>query len=187
MKKIILCSIIIVMTGCASFQTPKETNIAVSHLLKELQIAINEIDKRTKGTSLPPFKNAVLTLSTKAGTINKGKGSLILSGGKSKTTTNSNIITLELVPNLNPAKSNTESKGHNIAKYVMAAVTAIDENNFLKLKALTVESGLEVVKADETGVEFELVGISVTGGHSTTSTNGNKLKLLFGYPDKKKK
>lgn len=188
MRKILICSIIILITGCASFQTPKD-NVAVGALLGEIQIAINEIDKQTnnKQTSLPPFKNAVLTLSTKTGKTDDRKASLILSGSNSKTTTDSNTITLELVPNPNPIKNLARSKGHEIADYVIAAVSAIDENNYLKLKTLTVESGLEVVKVDGGGIEVKLMGVSVTGGRTATSTNGNTLKLTFGHPDKKKK
>ena len=182
MKQILICSIIIFISSCASLQTPEETNVAVSSLLEEVQIAINEIDKRTKDkkSSLPPFRNAVLTLSTKTGKTDEGKASLVVSGTKSKTTTDSNTITLELVPNPKAEESLTKSKGHEIADYVIAAVTAIDENNYLKLKMLTVESGLEVVKVDGGGIEVELVGVSVTGGRTSTSTNGNTLKLIFG-------
>lgn len=189
MRKIILCSIILLLIGCASFQTPEETNVAVSALLGEIQIAINEIDKQSKEgkTSLPPFKNAVLILATEAGTTDEGKASLVLSGKKSKTTTGSNTITLELVPNPETDKTLVKSRGHEIADHVIAAVAAIDENNFLKLKTLTVESGLKVVENSGGGVEIELVGLAITGSHTTTSTNGNTLKLIFGYPDKKQK
>jgi len=186
-RKILLLSIIILMSGCAPLQTPEETNIAVSALLGEIQIAINEIDKKTKVTSLSPFKYAELKLSTKSGKTDEGKASLVLSGKKSKTTTDSNTITLELVPNPKTVENLTRSNGHEIANYVIAAVTAIDENNYLKLKTLTVESGLEVVKTAGGGIEVELVGVSVTGGRTATSTNGNILKLVFGYPDKKEK
>ena len=129
MKKISFLLVVIFLAGCASLQTPKETNIAVSSLLDEIQIAINEIDARTKGSSLPPFKNAEVKLSTAAENATEGSGSLVLSGEGSKTTTNSNIITLELVPNPAVGRTLGRSTGHEIADYVIAAVTAVDDKN----------------------------------------------------------
>ena len=68
MKKIILCILMLVISGCASLQTPKETNIAVSEILKQLQYTIDEIAKKPKGSSLPPLKEAEIKLTTVVGT-----------------------------------------------------------------------------------------------------------------------
>ncbi len=184
MKKLFFISLIAFLSACASLQTPKETNITVSTLLDEVQIAINEIDKKTKGSSLPPFQSATIKLSTAAGKTTDGKASLVLSGELSKTTTSSNSITLELVPNPDNAESLGRSTGHDIAEYVIAAVTAIDEENFLKLKTLNVETGLEVKKTNQGGIEIELSGVSIGATHSGNSSSGNNLKLTFAYPKK---
>jgi len=183
-KRIFVCLVVLVMSGCATLRTPQETNIAVSSLLDEIQIAINEINDKTKGTSLPPFKGAELTLSTKAGTTTSGGASLVLSGKGSNVTTDSNIITLELVPNPSAAKSLARSTGHEIAEHVIASVTAIDAKKFLRLNTLTVEAGLEVVQTIGGGIKVELVGVSVEGERSTSSTTGHKLKLVFAQPGK---
>lgn len=179
MKKILIFLLIVVASGCASFQTPRETNVAVSSLLDEIQIAVNEINERTKGTSLPPFQSAEITLSTKAATTTSGEASLVLSGKGSRETTDSNIITLELVPNLSADKRLGRNTGHEIAEYVIASVTAIDTKKFLKLKTLTIEAGLEVVQTTGGGIKVELVGVSVAGERSKSSTTGNSLKLVF--------
>lgn len=186
MKKILVCLLAVAVTvsGCASFQTPAETNVAVSSLLDEIQIAVNEINERTKGTSLPPFQSAEITLSTKAGTTTSGEASLVLSGKGSRETIDSNVITLELVPNPSAVKRSGRDTGHEIAKYVIASVTAIDTRKFLKLKALTIEAGLEVVQTTGGGIKVELVGVSVAGERSKSSTTGNSLKLVFAQPGK---
>lgn len=184
MKKISLGIIVLLLSACANLQTPKETNIAVSLLLDEIQIAINEIDKKTKGSSLPPFKSAEVKLATTASKKIDGSASLVLSGGGSKTTSNSNTITLILVPNPKQTKSLRKSTGHEIAEYVIAAVSAVDDKNFLKLKTLNIESGLGVKSTKEGGIEIELIGISLKGKSSGETSAGHNLKLTFAYPDK---
>lgn len=183
----ILAFSVVLLSGCASLQNPQQTNIAVSTLLDEIQIAINEIDAQTGGVSgLPPFKNAEVKLITKAKISTDGSASLVLSGERSKITTDSNILTLELVPNTSVVESLTESTGHQIAEYVIAAVTAVDEKGFLKLNTLTVESGLEVTQIAGGGIEVELVGVTVKGGRKGESTDSNNLKLVFAHPSEKK-
>ncbi|BFM51153.1 hypothetical protein [Marinomonas sp. THO17] len=186
MKIKIAAVIVFLLSGCASLQSPRETNIAVSTLLDEIQIAINEIDARTgDGSGLPPFKNAEVKLTTKAKISSEGSASLILSGEKSKTSTDSNVLTLELVPNPATAELLSKGTGHEIAEYVIAAVTAVDEKGFLKLNSLTVEAGLEVVQAAGGNIEVELIGITVKGGRKGESTESNNLKLVFAYPAEK--
>jgi hypothetical protein len=165
-------------------RTPPETNIAVSSLLDEIQIAVNEISERTKGTSLPPFHSAEITLSTKAATTTSGGASLVLSGKGSRETTDSNVITLELVPSSSPVKTRGPTTGHEIAEYVIASVSAIDAKKFLKLKTLTIEAGLEVVQTAGGGIKVELVGVSMEGERSKSATTGNSLKLVFAQPGK---
>ena len=184
MKKILFPLIVVLfLSGCAILQTPKKTNVAVSSLLDEIQVAIDEINRRTEETSLPPFKSAEVKLSTKAEKTTEGSAALVLSGEGSKTTSDSNIITLELVPNQKTVKSLSKSTGHEIAEYVIAAVNAVNEKNFLKLNTLTVEAGLEVREKAGGGIDVELVGISVKGKHSGETTTGNNLKLIFAYPN----
>ena len=64
----------------------------------------------------------------------EGSGTLVLSGGASKSSTNTNTITLELVPNSDKQTLTESNTGLDIANYVIAAVTAVDDKNFLKLK-----------------------------------------------------
>lgn len=187
MKIKVIAFVVVLLSGCANLQSPQETNIAVSTLLDEIQIAINEIDARTGSESgLPPFKNAEVKLTTKAKISTEGSASLVLSGEKSKTSTDSNVLTLELIPNPATAESLTESTGHQIAEYVIAAVTAVDEKGYLKLNSLTVEAGLEVVQVAGGGIEVELVGVTVKGGRKGESTESNTLKLVFAHPAEKK-
>lgn len=176
--------ILILLSGCSTLQTPEETNIAVSALLVEIQIAINEINAEAEAnSSLPPFKNAEVKLTTKAKITTEGKASLYLSGEKSKAATNSNIITLELVPNADTTKPLVETTGRRIARYVIAAVKAADENQFLKLKSLTVEAGIEVIETVGGGIEVDLIGISLEAGRAVDETNSNSLKLVFAHPE----
>lgn len=179
----VIAFVVVLLSGCANLQSPQETNIAVSTLLDEIQIAINEIDARTGSESgLPPLKNAEVKLTTKAKISTESSASLILSGEKSKKSTDSNVLTLELIPNPATAKSLTQSTGHKIAEYVIAAVTAVDEKGFLKLNSLTVEAGLEVVRVAGGGIEVELVGVTVEGNRKGESTESNTLKLVFAHP-----
>jgi hypothetical protein len=69
---------------------------------------------------------------------------------------------------------------------VVASVTAIDNKKSLKLNALTVEAGLEVVIEKEAGLKVELVGVSVEGGRTRSSATGHNLKLVFEQSDKSK-
>ena len=186
MKNVLVVFVFFSLSACVSLRSPQETNIAVSSLLDEIQVAINEIDEKTKGSSLPPFQSATIKLSTTAGKTTDGKASLILSGNASKKTSNSNAITLELVPNPNSAKSLNRSTGHEIAEYVVAAVTAIDEEDFLKLKALNVEAGLEVNKAVGGGIQVELSGVSIGANRTGDLTSSHTLKLTFAHPKKEK-
>ncbi|MCR6654058.1 MAG: hypothetical protein NVV73_22410 [Cellvibrionaceae bacterium] len=185
MKKYILTLIVALLSGCASIHSPQETNIAVSALLDEIQIAINEIDARTGGGSgLPPFKNAEIKLVTKVKTSTTGSASLVLSGQKGKTSTDSNILTLELVPNPVVEAPLFESTGQHIADHVIAAFTAVDDKRFLKLNSLTVEAGLEVVRDTGGGIEVELVGVTIEGGRKKEASKSNTIKLVFAHPTK---
>jgi hypothetical protein len=184
MKNFTCLVLLLIVTGCANLQTPEETNIAVSSLLDEIQIAINEIDSQTKGSSLPPFKSAIVKLSTKATISSAAGASLFLSGKKESSTTNSNTITLELVPNPNNLKSMTKSTGKDIAGYVIAAVRAVDKKNYLKLNTLTIEAGLQVIRTSSGGIEIELVGISIEGGKTGETSNLHNLTLSFEMPKK---
>lgn len=190
MKNLILLITVLLLSGCAGMNkmTVEETNIAVSSLLDEIQIAINEIDQLTsESESLPPFSSAEVTLSTVASKMKDGSASLVLSGGGSKKTTSSNSITLELVANTITPNDFVESEGHLIAGYVIAAVRAVDSNKFLKLKTLNVESGLIVTKNDEGGIEIELAGISVKAKKYRELSTGHSLTLKFAHPNKKEK
>lgn len=182
-QKIIIAGLLLLATGCASLQTPQQTNVAVSALLDEIQIAINEIAARTAdGSSLPPFRNAEVKLSTRASVKTEGSASLVLSGETNRTTTDSNLLTLELVPNPDLPMPLAKGTGHDIANYVIAAVSAVDQRNFLKLKTLTVEAGLQVSQTSAGGIDVELVGISFKGGLSGETTNSHSLKLIFAHP-----
>ena len=178
----ILVLFIILFSGCATLRTPEDTGIAVSTLLDEIQIAVNEINEKTAGSSLPPFKGAKVKLVTKIGMTSEGSASLVLSGERKTTSTDSNTITLDLIPNPDATKAASDSKGHEIAKYVIAAVSAVDEKSTLKLKSLVVETGLEVKEAVGGGIDVELVGVAVKGKRSGDTTDGHIMTLTFEKP-----
>ena len=184
MKKILILTIALYLTACASLQSPKDTGVAVSTLLEQVQIAINGIDAGTKGSSLPPFQSAEITLSTSAGKSDEGKAAIVLSGGGSKSKSSSSKMVLVLSPNDKKIKPNNvvETSGQKIAEYVIAAIKAVDENKHLTLKTLNVESGFEVKSTKEGGVEITLVGIEIEGKRASESKAAHNLKLTFSHP-----
>ena len=184
MKKYILIVTILLISGCSTLST-KDTNIAVSQLLDEIQIAINEINKQTKGSSLPPFKNAEVVLSSKAGKTKEGSAALILSAEGKKSSNETNTLTLILVPKSTQEKMLVSGTGKQLANYVVAAVKAIDTKNDLELKKLVVEAGFSVDIDKAGGIEIEVASVKIGGKSSSTSSNGHKLKLVFEKPEKK--
>jgi hypothetical protein len=164
--------------------TPKETKIAVSSLLDQIQIAIDEIKDKTSNSSLPPFLKAEVTLSTEATMSTEGKASFYLSAKGGLQNSQSNTISFVLAPGERKMLTQTETSGQKIAEYVIATVNAIDENGYLQLKNLTVTAGLRVEEMKGGGVSVELVGVSVEGGRTYSSSTGHTLKLVFGYPEK---
>ena len=180
MKNIILCVVMLVISGCASLQTPQETNIAVSEILKQLQFTIDEIAKKPKDSSLPPLKEAEIKLTTTVGTKDVTKGSLIISGEYEKNSTDSNILTLVLVPNTRQSLDKDNAQDYSVAEHILAAVEAIDKNNTtLELKSLTYEAGLKIETVKGAGLKIELIGIETESGRTNTVTNANSLKLVF--------
>jgi hypothetical protein len=179
MKKIIISIIIFIATGCGTLQTPKETNIAVSALLDELQIAINEIDSKTSSSALPPFKYAEVTLSTKAGVTGDGSVKFILSADAGKSTVETNTLTLVLGPAKTRRPMLKDGTGKQLADYVVAAVEAIDSKKFLELQKLTVEAGFDATVDASGGLKIEVASVSVGGKISTRSANTHRLKLVF--------
>jgi hypothetical protein len=185
MKIKIFAFIVVLLSGCASIHSAQETNIAVSSLLDEIQIAINKINEQAGPDSgLPPFKNAEVKLVTKAEVSTDGSASLVLSGEKGNTFTDSNIITLELVPNSALAEPLSQSAGQQIAEHVIAAVTAVDGKGYLRLNSLIVEAGLEVVRIAGGGIKVELAGVTVKGNRKIESSKSHVLKLVFAHPIK---
>jgi hypothetical protein len=186
MKKLILSIMIISIAGCGTLQTPKETNIAVSALLDELQIAINEIDSKTQGSTLPPFKYAEVILSTKAGIAADGSVKLFLSADAGKSMVETNTLTLIL----GPAKARKEmlkaGTGKQLADYVVAAVEVLDSKKFLELQKLTVEAGFDATVDGSGGLKIEVASVSVGSKISMSSVNAHKLKLVFEKTAKSK-
>lgn len=185
MKKIVLAGAVLLLSACAGIQPPEQTHVTVASLLQQIQIAVNEISAETAGSSLPPFQSAQIKLSTTASETSQGGASLVVTAGGSSTTSSSNTLTLELEPNPNKVYTLSSDVGQKIAKSVVAAVAAVDQSKFLKLKTLTVEAGLDVKQNKEGGLEVTLVGITFNGKRSTESSTGNTLTLTFAYPDKK--
>ena len=188
MKNILLCVVILVISGCTSLQTPQDTSIAVSEILKQLQFTIDEIGKKPEGSSLPPLKEAEVKLTTIVGTKDAAKGSLIISGEYEKNSTESNVLTLVLAPNPKQVLDKANIKDYKVAEHILAAVSAIDKNNTsLELKSLTYESGLKIEKIKGVGLKIELIGIETESGRTNTSTNANSMKLVFEKKEKPKK
>lgn len=187
MKIKIFALVVFLLSGCANVQSSKEENVAVSDLLAEIQIAINEINAQTdENSGLPPFKNAEIKLTTKTKTSLDGSVTFVLSANKNKSSANSSVLTLELVPNPIIPESFTKSIGHQIAEHVISAIKAVDTSKSLRLSSLTIEAGLEVIQTKVGGIEYELVGVSVKGSRSKESTGTNNLKLVFAYPTEEK-
>lgn len=186
MKSIIGLIFVVVFSGCATLQSPKETSIAVSVLLDELQIAINEINLQTQGSSLPPFKNAEVVLSTKAGITKEGSAALVLTAEGKKSTIESNTLTLVLGPS-NAQKANLgASTGKQLAEYVVAAVNAIDSKKFLQLQKLIVETAFDVTSDSAGGIKIDVASVSLGGKASSSSSKGHTLKLIFEKTEKSK-
>ncbi len=185
MKKYILITVVFLIYGCSTL-TSKETNIAVTQILDEIQIAINEINKQTQRTSLPPFKNAEVVLSSKAGTTKEGSAALILSAEGKKSTNESNTLTLILAPKSAQEKSLVEGTGKKLAEYVVAAVKAIDTKNDLELQKLIVEATFSVERDKAGGIKIEVASIEFGGKTYASSSNRHKLKLVFEKKPNKK-
>ncbi|WP_345977549.1 hypothetical protein [Sulfurimonas sp. HSL3-7] len=186
MRSLLVALMIILLTGCAGLQSPKETNIAVSSLLNEIQIAINEINTQTTGTALPPFKQAEIVLSTKAEMKNEGSASLVLSADGTKSNAESNTLTLVLTPNTSQTKSVRPGTGLQLAQYVVAAVRAIEHDNYLELQKLVVETGFNVSTDKSGGIEIKISSLSLGGKVTSSSSDAHILKLIFEkLPEKK--
>jgi hypothetical protein len=179
MNRIICILIVLFVSGCAGLQRPEEAKMAVSALLDEIQFAVDEINDKTKNNSLPPFKNAEITLSTEASEHSEAQASFFVSAKGGYKNSKSNTIVLVLEPSSKKGPITKKISGQKIAEYVIAVVSAIDEKKSLELKTLTVTAGLSVVKTEGAGVSIELVGVSVEGGATASSTTGNQLKLVF--------
>ena len=179
MKNIVILAFLVILSGCAGLQNPKQTEIAVGKLLDQVQIAINEIGKNSESSSLPPLKKAEITVSTGYTRSGSGGASIILSAKGEKSSSENNSITLTLEPNKSTVKSMNAEIGQKIAEYVLAAVKAVDEQKTLQLSKLNVEVGLEIVESAEGGIEVDISGVSIEGKKTKSSTSGHKLILLF--------
>ena len=180
MKNILVCIALLILSGCASIQTPGDTNIAVSEILKQLQFTIDKIGGNKDASSLPPLKEAEIKLTTIVGIKNSTKGSLIISGKYENHFTDSNVLTLVLKPRQNLGTDERKSKDYKVAEHILAAASAIDKNDtYLELKSLTYESGLKIEKIKGVGLEIELVGVGTESGRTNTSTNSHSMKLVF--------
>lgn len=185
MKKLVIVTIVLILSSCASVRTPNQNGQAIGKILIELQAALDAIDQEAEGSSIPPLKNATITLSTAKGITTEGDVGFILTAEGSKTLTDSNVMTIILVPNKDKAASLVEGiDGSELAKYVVEAVRAIDGNNVLELESLEVEAGFEVKSSSAGGVDIELGGFSTVAKKGKETTNSNSLKLSFGYPEK---
>lgn len=99
---------------------------------------------------------------------------------------NSERPVIVLVPSSNRISGISSTSGHEIAKYVIAAVQAISKKEHLQLKKSTISAGLKVKITKGGGVSVELVGISIEGSKTFSSTTGHQLKLVFAHPEEKK-
>ncbi len=181
-KLIFILIVAFTVSGCATF-SPKETQIAVKQLVDQVQTAVDIIEQQTSGSEFPPLKMAELTLSSKAKKEANGQVALFLSAKGGKAQTDSNSITLVLIPNPIRAKGLVKGPGQNIANAVVAAVSGLKDIQGLKLKSLTVVAELEIVTDAAGGIKVELSGVSIEGQASKTVTTGHSLKIVFESPE----
>ena len=173
------------LSGCATLMSPQETQMAVKQLVDQVQVATDSISTQTAGTSLPPLQSAELTLSSKAVKTDAGEVSLFISAKGGRTQTDTNSMTLVLVPNPTPLEAFSPGPGKDIADAVVAAVAALKDMKGLTLKSLSVTAALEVVKTAGGGVEVELAGVTLGGTTEKAVTSGHSLKLTFAIAEKK--
>ena len=174
------------LSGCAAM-TPAETQVTVKTLVDQIQVATDRISKETAGTSLPPLKQAELTISSKAQLERNGEVGLILSAKGGKTLTDENSMTLVLTPNANSDKTWARGPGQDIADSVIAAVAGLKGSSGLTLTSLSVTASLVVVKTVTGGLEVKLSGVSIGGKSEKVMTSGHSLKLIFEKKAEKKK
>lgn len=179
MYRYLLLIMILLLAGCVGLRSPEEARVTVSELLDQIQIAVNEINERTSGRSLPDFKYAEITLSTSAKGAKEASANFVLSGEGKWSKVKSNTLTLVLTPDKPDKKLSSSATGRQLAEYVIGAVDAIDRNSLLALKKLTIETGFNVTAGKAGGVEIDVVGISAGGKLSTTSSDSHTLKLVF--------
>lgn len=179
MKRIVTLVFVLILSACTGLKSPEQTGVAVGKLLNQVQIAIDEISKSSESSSLPPLKKAEITVSTEYARSAVGGATVFLSAKGEKSTTDNSSLTLTLEPNPSSEKPLDTGIGQNIAKYVLAAVEAVEKQKSLKLSKLNVEVGLEIVQTAEGGIEIEISGVSIEGKKTNSSTSGHKLTLLF--------
>nr|VFJ88025.1 MAG: hypothetical protein BECKLFY1418A_GA0070994_100317 [Candidatus Kentron sp. LFY] len=177
---------VLFISGCAGLPTAEETRLTVGKLLDEIQIAVNEIKNETGISALPPFQKAEVTLSAEATKNMKGEASFYLKTERDYENRNADTISFVLVPSSNRISGISSTSGHEIAKYVIATVQAISKKEHLQLKKSTISAGLKVKITKGGGVSVELVGISIEGSKTFSSTTGHQLKLVFAHPEEKK-
>jgi len=171
--------VLLLLQGCMSIQTPNEAGIAISEVLKEIQIAVDEINEKVPKGRIPHFSKAEVVLTAEKESNNSGGASIVLSGNKENNTTTSNKITLILTPKKEQTKQLRRTTGKDLANYVIEAVKAIDQNGYLNLEKLEIEAGFTVEKKGELGVEIEISSLTFGGKHSATSKSAHTLKLIF--------
>lgn len=175
----------LLLSGCVGMSSPKETGIAVSALLEQLQEAIDDIGAKSKGSSLPPLQSAEVTLSTATAKEMSGGAELVLSAGAKRASAESNTLTLVLTPRPVEKQLTMKVAGRQIADYVNAAVQAIDsKKTSLVLKKLVIEAGFEVTQTTEGGIKVDIGSVGVKAGGSKEVSDGHSLKLVFAMPEK---
>lgn len=179
MKKIITLIFLVMLSGCVGLQSPEKAGLAVGQLLEQVQIAINEISKNTENSSLPAFNKAEITLLTQYDQSSIAGATIFLSAKGEKSSKENNLLTLTLKANPSSVPKVNAEVGQKIAEYVLAAVRAVDKQKALKLVKLNVEVGLEISESIEGGIEVDIIGVSIEGTKTKSSTSGHKLTLLF--------
>jgi len=179
MKKIIIMSLFLVMSGCSTLNekegVPKP--IYVKEIVLKLQNMIEDFNSLSSGSGLPKLKEAEIKLSTISEKNYSTEGSIIVSGAYGRKSTESNILTLVLTPKKKKRKSDFIE---DVPTKIIELTNMLKNNNSnLELKSLSYEVGLGIEDSSTGGFEINFIGVNIKSEAQKTYTTENSMTLVF--------